>query len=91
MTVKAKFFAYFRELFGVRERDLEIAAGASVGDALELLCDTPERRREVLAADGLKAHIVVMVNGVPLGSLQGLATPLAPGDTLAVFPMIGGG
>jgi len=91
MTVRAKFFAYFRELFGARERDLEVAAGASVGDALELLCDTPERRREVLAAGGLKPHIVVMVNGVPVGSLQGLATPLSPGDTLAVFPLVGGG
>ncbi|HPW17916.1 MAG TPA: hypothetical protein PLP83_06000 [Candidatus Aminicenantes bacterium] len=31
MTVKAKFFAYFRDLFGGRERDLAVAAGASVG------------------------------------------------------------
>ncbi|HSA95608.1 MAG TPA: ubiquitin-like small modifier protein 1 [Acidobacteriota bacterium] len=91
MTVRAKFFATFRDLFGARERDLELAGGASVGEALELLCDTPERRREVLAAGGLKPHVVVMVNGTPIGSLQGLATPLAPGDTLAVFPMMGGG
>jgi len=91
MTVKTRFFAYFRDLFGARERDLELAAGASVGEALELLCDTPERRREVFAADGLKPHIVVMVNGAPVGSPQGLATPLSPGDTLAVFPLVGGG
>lgn len=91
MTVRARFFAYFRDLFGARERDLELAVGASVREALELLCDTPERRREVLAADGLKPHIVVMVNGAPVGSLRGLATPLSPGDTLAVFPLMGGG
>jgi len=91
MTVKAKFFAYFRDLFGGRERDLAVAAGAAVGDALDLLCDTPERRREVFAGEGLKPHIVVMINGTPIGSLQGLATPLAPGDTLAVFPLVGGG
>jgi MoaD family protein len=91
MTIKAKFFAFFRDLFGGRERDLAVAAGATVSDALGLLCDTPERRREVFAGDDLKPHIVVMVNGTPIGSLQGLATPLAPGDTLAVFPLVGGG
>ena len=91
MTINAKFFAYFRDLFGGRERDLVVAAGASVGAALVLLCDTPERRREIFVGDGLKPHIVVMINGVPIGSLQGLATPLAPDDTLAVFPIMGGG
>jgi sulfur-carrier protein len=91
MTVKARFFAYFRDLFGGRERDLDLGPGASVGDALAVLCDTAERRREVFAGDGLKPHIVVMLNGTPVGSLRGLATPLSPGDTLAVFPLMGGG
>jgi molybdopterin converting factor small subunit len=91
MTVKTKFFAYFRGLFGGRERDLALTAGGTVAEALTLLCDTPERRREVFAGDCLKPHLVVMVNGTPIGSLQGLATRLAPGDTLAVFPIMGGG
>ena len=91
MTVKAKFFAYFRDLFGGREREIVLPAGGTVAEALVLLCDTPERRREVFAGEGLKPHLVVMVNGTPIGSLQGLATPLAPGDTLAIFPIMGGG
>jgi molybdopterin converting factor small subunit len=32
-----------------------------------------------------------MVNGVHVESLRGLDTVLSPGDTLAVFPMLGGG
>jgi molybdopterin synthase sulfur carrier subunit len=91
MTVRVKFFAYFRELYGGRERELAAAAGATVGDALDLLGDTPERRRELFAGDALKPHLVVMVNGTPVSSLQGLSTPLQDGDTLAVFPMVGGG
>jgi molybdopterin synthase sulfur carrier subunit len=91
MTIKAKFFAYFRELFAGREKEISVPAGASVGEALAALCDTAERRREVFSGDGLKPHIVVMVNGTPVGSLQGLSTPLSPGDTLAVFPIMGGG
>jgi MoaD family protein len=91
MTVKAKFFAYFRDLFGSRERDVVVGEGATVRDALSLLCDTSERRREVFEGGSLKPHLVVMVNGVHVESLRGLDTELSPGDTIAVFPMLGGG
>jgi len=91
MTVKAKFFAYFRDLFQGRERDVVIAEGGTVRDALSSLCDTPDRRREIFAGDSLKPYLVVMINGVHIESLKGLATPLSPGDTIAVFPMLGGG
>ncbi len=89
--VKAKFFAYFRDLFGGRERDLAVAEDGTVRDALSLLCDTSERRREVFEGESLKPHLVVMVNGVHVESLRGLDTALSPGDTLAIFPMLGGG
>jgi MoaD family protein len=91
MTIKAKFFAYFRDLYGGRERDLTVAPGATVGEALALLCDTPARRAEIFAGGGLKPHLVVMLNGIPVQSLRGLGTPLADGDTLAIFPVMGGG
>jgi len=91
MMVKAKFFAYFRDLFGGRERAIEISVEGTVGEALGALCDTPERLAEIFVCGELKPHLVVMVNGVPVQSLKGLATPLAEGDTIAVFPMMGGG
>lgn len=91
MTVKAKFFAYFRDLFGGRERDIAVGEGATVGAALTVLCDTPERRGEIFAGDELKPHLVVMLNGVPVQSIRGLSTPLSSGDTLAIFPIMGGG
>jgi molybdopterin synthase sulfur carrier subunit len=91
MIVKAKFFAHFQELFGGRERELDLSVEATVGEALSALCDTPERLAEVFDCGELKPHLVVMVNGLPARSLKGLATPLAEGDTLAVFPMMGGG
>lgn len=91
MTIKAKFFAYFKDLFGGRERDMDIGPGRTVRDALDTLCDSGERRAEIFAGPGLKPHLVVMVNGVHIQSLRGLDTELAPGDTLAVFPFLGGG
>lgn len=91
MTVKVKLFAHFRDLFGGRVRDLDLPDGATAGDALAVLCDTAERRAGIFAGAGLKPHLVVMVNGVHVASLDGLATPLSPGDTLAVFPFLAGG
>lgn len=91
MIVKAKFFAYFRELFGGRDRDVDVSAEGTVGEALGVLCDTPARLAEIFACGELKPHLVVLLNGVPIQSLKGLSTPLSDGDTLAVFPMMGGG
>jgi molybdopterin synthase sulfur carrier subunit len=91
MIIKTKFFAYFRNLFGGRERDMDLGDGRTVRDALEILCESPERRAEIFAGTDLKPHLVLMVNGVHIQSLQGLETELAAGDTLAVFPFLGGG
>lgn len=91
MRIKAKFFAYFKDLFGGRESGLDLGQGATVRDALDALCDSPERRAEIFAGPELKPHLVVMVNGVHIHSLNGLDTVLAADDTLAVFPFLGGG
>jgi molybdopterin synthase sulfur carrier subunit len=91
MRISAKFFASFRDLFGGRVRDVDVPEGWTVGEVLALLCDSPLRRAEIFAGDVLRPHLIVMVNGVHLNSLAGLETPLAEGDTVAVFPMLGGG
>jgi len=90
ITVRVRFFAHFRELFAVRDKDLTLPDGATVGDALAALCDTAGRRGVVF--DGrLKPEVVVMKNGASILSLEGLDTPLGPKDTVAVFPLLGGG
>ncbi len=91
MTVKVRFFAYFRDLFGGRDVSVEIESGASLLRLLERLGDSPERRREIFSGRALKPHLVVMVNGVHHLSLSGLETPLSDGDTVAVFPFLAGG
>jgi MoaD family protein len=91
MKVQAKFFASFRDLFGGRAREVEVPAERTVRDVLDLLCDTPARRAAIFEGGGLKPDLIVLVNGAPVGSPAGLRTPLAEGDTVAVFPMLGGG
>ena len=91
MTVTVRFFAYFRGLFGGRERELTVGPAATVGEALRALADTPARRAELFVGDGLRPHLIVMLNGAPLPPAPGLDASLADGDTLAVFPLLGGG
>ena len=89
--VKVKFFAYFRELFAAKERELNLPAGSTIRALLETQADTPARRAEIFAGDALKPHIVVMINGAAFPPSTGLETPLASGDVVAVFPLMGGG
>jgi hypothetical protein len=49
MRIRVKFLATFRTVFGGRERDVEVPRGGTVGDVLDLLGDTPERRKELFA------------------------------------------
>jgi molybdopterin synthase sulfur carrier subunit len=91
MTVRVKFFAYFRELFGGKDLALPLPPGATVAAALDLLCDTAARRAELFDGARLKPHIVLMINGAGLVPAAGLAASLADGDVLSVFPMMGGG
>jgi MoaD family protein len=91
MFVKVKFFAYFRETFGAKEREIEFPAGAMIGALLDAVADTPSRRAELFDGPALKPHLIILVNGASLSSRGGLAGALRDGDVVAVFPMMGGG
>lgn len=92
MTVRVRFLAHLRALFGAKERDVELAEPARIEDLLNILCDTPERRNDLFKPDGsLNPQVIVMKGGTNILSLQGLGTPLAAGDSVAVLPFLIGG
>jgi molybdopterin synthase sulfur carrier subunit len=91
MIIKVKFFASFREIFDAREKDLALPEGARVRSLLEALADSPRRREALFAGEALKPLVIVMKNATSIHSLQDLDTPLAEGDTVAVFPFMTGG
>jgi len=91
IAVKVRFFAYFRELFGASNIAAELPDGSKIGDLLDKLCDTPERKSEIFSGPKLKNHVVVMINGRPVDPRRGLEEPLHDGDVAAVFPFLGGG
>ena len=91
MTVKVKFFAFYRELFEGREREIDFPQGRSLRDLLEALGDSPPRRAELFSGAVLKPHIVVMINGAPPPAGTGLDTPLHDADVISIVPFMGGG
>jgi MoaD family protein len=92
VTVRVRFLAHLRTVFGAKERDIELAEPARIEDLLNLLCDTPERRNDVFKADGsINPQVIVMKGGTNILSLQGLGTPLAEGDSVAILPFLVGG
>ena len=97
MTVRVRFFAAFRQTLGGKERIFELEEGTTLGRLLERLGDSPARRDEIFAAGeagkppALHPHVVVMINGENASARGGWSGELRSGDTVAVFPLMGGG
>jgi MoaD family protein len=77
------------------ERDVKIGwrAGANVGDAIrELIARKPGLEGYIVDAQGRVApYVSVFIEGRDIRYLDGLATALADGDEIAIFPAVAGG
>ena len=92
MKVKVMFFAPFRELFGVKESEIELSGTPDVRELLELLCDSDERREKIFGQSGeLRSYVVILKNGQPIQISGGIRTELKDGDEIAIFPPVSGG
>jgi molybdopterin synthase sulfur carrier subunit len=91
ITVRVKFLAHFPQIFGGKERLVRLPVASRAGQLLRCLGDTDRRRRELMSGERLNAQVVVLKNGISIRSLKGLATSLADGDTVAIFPFLAGG
>ncbi|MBC7350554.1 MAG: MoaD/ThiS family protein [Candidatus Aminicenantes bacterium] len=91
VKIKVKFFAYFRELFGAREKELVVEKGTTLAQLLHKIIETPQQENELLVGGQLKPQVVIMINGtvVPPEALD--SRQLEDHSVVAVFPMMGGG
>jgi molybdopterin synthase sulfur carrier subunit len=89
--MKVIYFALLRDIAGKREEDWSRPA-ATVGDLLhDLVAEYGPEFGRWLMENGDLNLAIVLVNGHDVRGLQRLATPLAPSDTVTLFPPVGGG
>ncbi len=87
-----RLFGDIGETAGENSVTLDLADGATVGDALDALLDAhPELRERVLDADGgLEGHVSVLHNGETLPPRK-RERKVAADDELALLPPVSGG
>ena len=85
------FFATFREHTGEKG-----TTAGGVSSVEELLRELSRRygttfEKEVFEGEALSSQVIIMVNGRHVAHTGGASTPLQDGDTVAIFPLLGGG
>ncbi len=83
MLLQVRLFAVLRERAGRDSLEIELAEGATVGEALQALADASAPLGETLEA----MPVVMAVNRSYAGEEQ----TLSPGDELALIPPVSGG
>lgn len=81
ICVRVRFFAAPREALGTDEMEVEIPAGSTVRDLIDLL------RKEYPVLDSYTRFLSVAVNRAYVG----MGTELQDGDVVACLPPVGGG
>ncbi len=89
--IEVEFFATIRELTGEKQSTVENTR--TVGDLLRLLSARygPLLKEEIFDGDLLSDRVTILVNGMHIASTGELDTPLAEGDSVSLFPIVGGG
>jgi len=91
MKIKVVSFAGFRHVLG-KEMHVDLPENAKVLDLLQAICASrPAMRSMLFAGEELKEDVNIFVAAKNIASLEGLQTPLAGGDEVALFPAVIGG
>lgn len=93
MQVIVRTIGPFTERLGFKELTVTLGEG-SIKDLLYQLSNEqgPQFRHTVFNEQGnLRRYIKLLINGRGIHVLQGLDTPLADGDVIAIFPPVAGG
>jgi molybdopterin synthase sulfur carrier subunit len=88
-----RLYASLREAAGQRDFDVDLPAGAVIGELLRrLIALRPKLNGKVLDDNGhVPQYVAVVVNGRDIRHLNGLETRVQPEDEIAIFPPVAGG
>jgi len=94
MKVQVKFFTTLREITGKKEEEIESSSTITIKELLTRLSKKYSREFVDYLYDekgDIRTHIQILINGRDIDVFQGLETKLKEGDTVAIFPPVGGG
>ena len=89
--IKVLFFANIRDI--TNEKETEVSGPSTVKDLLVLLSGHygEDIMNEAFDGDTVSDRVIVLVNGRHIAHTGGPDTRVTEGDTVAIFPIIGGG
>jgi len=93
MKIKVKFFSSFRDKAGKASVEVE---AHNAGELIDSLLESHGQLegslvKETDSGRKIKSGVTIMLNGRNVNFLDGLDTELEDGDTVAIFPPVGGG
>lgn len=90
MKLTIQFEAQLRQLAGTPDRQIEVADGCTLQDAIQLsVGDTPELASAVLDSDrSVSRSVLAFVNDAPVTDF---GAPVNEGDVVLLLPPISGG
>jgi molybdopterin synthase sulfur carrier subunit len=96
LLIKVRFFAHLRNVAGTRELEVNTQSGRMDVESLMhlLFKKLGEDFRKAVQdpkTGKIQPYIKIMLNGIDTEQLNGLETAVKDGDTVQIFPPIGGG
>jgi len=94
MKARVRFFTTLREITGKKEEEVESSSTITVKELLTRLSKKYGKEFTDYVYDEkgeVRTHIQILINGRDIDVFQGLETKLKEGDTVAIFPPVGGG
>lgn len=91
-----KFFGTLRLDLGVAEISVVLSEVSPLSEVLRRIAESlgekgPRFLEKLLTEEDLRPGVIILRNGANILHLEGLKTPIGPGDTLVIFPPGGGG
>ena len=94
MRVKVKMLGVFRDAGKSKESSLEMVEGSSIGEVINTVIGDDDALRTILwdkQVDSPFPNALVMLDGVEVNNLQGMATPVSDGQELVLLSVVHGG
>lgn len=92
--IKIKLLGTLKWAAGKEQQEIEAPESINVGELLESLAVNSSRMKSILGKNIIansRPNMIILINEVEIGLLEGLNTNLLDGDTLTLIPTAHGG